>query len=81
MRDDTTESSPNGTDVLDGWTARKAQPIVVLYVVVVFTAFVALAHFVFHSPQGVKALLVALVGAIGAAVQPLIDKVEYRLTE
>jgi hypothetical protein len=67
--------------VVDRWSARKVQPIVVLYVLAVFAAFVALAHFVFQSPEAVKALVLATVAAVGATIPGALEKVEYQPTE
>jgi hypothetical protein len=74
-------SNRSGAAVLDRWSARRIQPIVVLYVAAVFAAFMVLAHFVFHSPEAVKALLIAAVGGIAATVPGVIEKVEYQLTD
>ena len=76
-----TASSRSGSVVLDRWLARKVRPVVVFYVVVVFVAFMAMAHFIFHSPKAVKALLIAAVGVVAATVPGVIEKVEYQLTE
>jgi hypothetical protein len=81
MVSDATASSRNGLIVLDHWSARKVRPVVVFYVVVVFVAFMAMAHFIFHSPKAVKALLIAAVGGVAATIPGVIEKVEYRLTE
>jgi len=74
-------SSRDGLVVLDSWSARKARPIVLLYIVAVFTVFIVLSHFVVHSPEAVKALVLAAVGALVATVPGVTGKVEYRLTE
>jgi hypothetical protein len=71
----------DGSEVLERWVARKVQPIVLIYLIIVFVAFIALAHFILQSSEAVKALLVALVGAMGATVQPILERIEYRLTE
>lgn len=75
-----TASSSDGSTALDRWSARKVQPVVVLYVVVVFAAFVAAARFIFHTPEAVKALVMAAVGAVAATIPGVIGKVEYRAT-
>jgi hypothetical protein len=67
--------------VLDCWSARRVQPIVLLYVIAVFAGFVAMAYFVFHSGDAVKALVIAAVGALAATVPSVIGKVEYRLND
>lgn len=76
-----TESGREESTELDRWSARKVRPVIVLYVSVVFVAFMVLAHFVFHSPDAVKALLVAAVAAIIATLTSVFERVEYRATE
>ena len=76
-----TASSRNGSVVLDRWLARKIQPVVVFYVVAVFAAFMAMSHFIFHSPDAVKALAIAAVGVVAATVPGVMGKIEYQLTE
>ena len=66
--------------VLETWVARTVHPIILLGVVGVFAAFAALAFFIFHSTEGVKALLLAAVGAVVATTPAVLSKVEYRLT-
>ncbi len=66
--------------ILETWVARTVHPIILLGVVGVFAAFAALAHFVFHSAEGVRALLLAAVGAVVATTPAVLSKVEYRLT-
>jgi hypothetical protein len=70
----------NGGDSLYAWTARSVRPVVVLYVLLVFLAFMALAEFVFHSADAVKALLFAAVGSTVAMVPGLQGKIEYQLS-
>ena len=74
-------SNGHGAEVLDHWSARKVPPVVLLYLGAVFAACMALAYFVFDSGEAVKALVVAAVGAIGAATPGVLEKVEYRLAE
>ena len=81
MMDDLTASSSSGSEVLDRWSARKIRPIVVLYVVAVFAAFIAVAYFVFDSLEAVKALALAAVATIGATLPGIMERLEYRLTE
>jgi hypothetical protein len=76
-----TPSSRTGPEILDRWTARRVRPIVLLYIVAVFAAFIAVSIFVFHSPEAVKALVLAAVGALVASVPGVTGRVEYRLTE
>ena len=78
---DATAHSPDGPAVLHQWSARKVQPIVVLYVVAVFAVFAVMAHFIFHSTEAVKALAIAALGAVAATVPGVMERVEYRLTK
>ena len=78
---DATTPTPGGPAVLDHWSARKVQPIVVLYVLAVFAVFAVVAHFIFHSTEAVKALAIAALGAVAATVPGVMERVEYRLTE
>ncbi len=64
-----------------GWTARKAAPMTLVYVVSVFGVFMGFAYFVAGSPDGVGALLLAAVGAVSAMVPSLLTRTEYRMTE
>jgi len=81
MASGATASGRNRSIVLDRWLARKVQPVVLFYVVAVFAAFMAMSHFIFHSPEAVKALAIAAVGAVAATVPSVIENVEYQLTE
>jgi len=81
MASDATASSRGESTVLDRWSSRKVPPVVVIYVVGVFAAFIALSIFVFHSLDAVKALLIAAVGAVFATIPGVMEKVEYRMTE
>ena len=80
MADDAAAPADRAADELDRWTARKVRPIVVLYVVLVFAAFMIVAFFVFHSMEAVKALLLAAVAAVGATVPGVMERTEYRMT-
>ena len=42
--------------ILYQWSARKLQPVVLVYVALIFTAMTAVAHFLLHSPTAVKAV-------------------------
>ncbi len=81
MESGATASNRDASEVLERWSARKVQPTVILYVVVVFAVFIALAVFVFHSATGAKALVIAAAAGVAAAVPGVIEKVEYQLTE
>jgi hypothetical protein len=73
--------NPDHAAVEHTWNARSQQPVVVLYVVAVFVGFMALAHFVFHSAEGVKALLLTAIGAVVGLIPSVLTRIEYRLTE
>jgi hypothetical protein len=81
MEDGENAFGSDDTQVLDQWTARKVQPVVLLYVVLVFVGFMALALFVFHSREAVTALAMAAVAAVFATVPGVLERVEYRATE
>jgi len=73
--------STNDSEALDRWTARKVRPIVILYVLAVFAAFMVVSITVFHSAEAVKALAFAAVGGVVAILPSVIEKVEYRMTD
>jgi hypothetical protein len=50
-------------------------------VILVFAVFAALAHFVFHSPEAVKALGMAALGSLGGVIPGVINRHEFRLTQ
>ena len=81
MENGATASDRGGGEVMDRWTARKVRSIVLFYIVAVFTAFIVFSHFVFQSPEAVKALVLAAVGTLVATVPSVTGKVEYQLTE
>ncbi len=70
-------------DPTDGhiWSARTVRPIITLYVMAVFAAFMVLAWFVFRSADAVQALAIAAVGSLVGITPALLSRVEYRLTE
>ena len=78
---DTTAMNNDEPEVLCHWSARKMQPIVLLYVAAVFVAFMVLSYFVFHSMTAVKALAMTAVGSVVALVPGVTSQVEYRLTD
>lgn len=80
MVSNATEPDRSHSTVLASWSARKVRPIVVLYVVAVFAAFILLSVVVFHSQEAVKALAMAAVAAVAATVPGVLEKVEYRMT-
>lgn len=77
---DVTESKSGASEVLDRWSARKLRPIVILYVLGVFAAFIVVAIVVFHSQEAVMALLMAAGASVAATVPGVIERVEYRMT-
>ncbi len=81
METNSTDAANDHPDVLFTWSARKIQPIVLLYVAAVFVATMALAYFVAHSMTAVKALAMTAVVAIVPLVPTVLMRVEYRLTE
>jgi len=62
------------------WSVRTVRPMVAVYVVAVFVCFMGLAHFVFHSADAVKALVLAVAGAVVGTAPGILNKVEYRIT-
>lgn len=72
--------SPDDPGVEHTWNARTVRPIIVVYVVGVFVGFMGLAHFVFHSADAVRALLLAAFGAVVGTVPSILNRVEYRIT-
>jgi hypothetical protein len=81
MQRATTVSSQDESGVLDQWSARKLRPIILLYVAVVFAAFMVPAYFMFHSLTAVKALAFSGIGGLVSLFPSVIAKVEYRLSE
>lgn len=73
-------SSSKESQVPDCWTARKIRPVVILYVLGVFAAFIVMSIVVFQSRDAVKALVVAAVGAVIAIAPGVVERIEYRLT-
>jgi len=67
--------------VLYRWSARRVQPVVLLYVAAVFVGMMSISHFVVHSAATVKALALTVVGAIVSLVPAVAGRMEYRLTE
>jgi Na+/serine symporter len=73
-------SSLKESQVPDRWTARKIRPVVILYVLGVFAAFIVMSIVVFQSREAVKALVVAAVGTVIAIAPGVAERIEYRLT-
>jgi len=74
-----TNSGDTGVEHI--WSARSVRPVIALYVSGVFCGFIALAHFVFHSPEAVKALFLTAIGSVASLVPAIRNRFEYRLTE
>ena len=69
------------SEVLCRWTARKMQPVVLLWVALVFLALIVVTYVVFHSMKGVMALFLGAIGYIVPLVPMILNRLEYRLTE
>lgn len=67
-------------EILLQWTARKMQPSVILYVILIYIVFIGLAYFVFHSATAAKTLAFTLVGIIVPLVPSILKRIEYKLT-
>jgi hypothetical protein len=72
---------PQDTGTERSWNARRLRPVIAFYVVGVFAVFIALAHFVFHSPDAIKALAAAALAAVVSLVPSLLNRLEYRITD
>jgi hypothetical protein len=80
MASEALASNGDSPEILDRWSARKVQPVVIVYLLGVFAAFIAASLVIFHSPDAVKALLIAAVGAVTATLPSVLSRVEYRAT-
>jgi len=69
------------SEVLCRWAARKMQPIVLLWVALVFLALIVVAYFAFHSVTGVMALFLGAVAYLTPLIPMVLNRLEYRLTE
>jgi len=67
--------------VLRTWRARKLRPVVLWGVALVFLAFMAIAWFVVHSGEAVKALALTAVAALVPLLPAVINRQEFQLTE
>jgi len=65
--------------ILLEWTARKMQPVVLIYVAAVFLVFIVVVVLVFDSMTAVKALALTAVAAIVPLVPSVLARVDYRL--
>jgi hypothetical protein len=79
MAIDANAESDDGQQILFEWTARKMQPVVLLYVAAVFVVFMAVAILVFDSINAIKALALTAVAAIVPLVPSVLARVDYRL--
>lgn len=62
------------------WTARKMSPRVILYVAIVFIAFIVLAYWGFHSLTAVKTLVFTALAYILSVLPMVFGRVEYQLS-
>lgn len=76
-------AEPTGKEstVLLSWSARKIQPVVVVQVILVFLAFILMAHFLFHSREAIIALAAAAVGSLVPLLPGVMTRTEFRLTD
>lgn len=63
------------------WSARKMQPVVLIYVGLVFLIFILLSYFIFHSMDAVKALAITGGTFILTGLPAVTKRIEYRLTK
>lgn len=80
MTDDSIPVTDDEPEEIYRWTARRLQPVVLLYVALVFTGFIALAFFALHSMTGVKALALGAVAYLVPLVPAALARIEYRVT-
>ena len=71
----------NEPAVLYRWSARRMQPVIILYVALIFVGMIAVSHFLVRSPTAVKALALAAIGFIVPLFPGVMSRTEYRLTE
>lgn len=81
MENDAIAEIDDEPTILYQWSARKMQPVVLLYVAAVFVVFIALSFFIFHSMTAVKALALTGVAAIVPLIPSVLMRTEYRITE
>jgi hypothetical protein len=81
MDDSMMDYSDDEPQVLRQWSARKMQPIVLVWVAAVFVVFIGLSYFVFHSMTAVKALAMTAVAAIVPLVPSVLNRIEFRVTD
>jgi hypothetical protein len=62
------------------WSARKMSPKVILYVAIIFIAFIALAYWGFHSLAAVKTLFFTALAYILSVLPIVFSHLEYRLS-
>jgi hypothetical protein len=79
--DSSTGRASDQSPVLHQWTARKLQPVVLLYVAVVFLGFMAVSWFVLHSGTAVKVLAMTAVASIIPLVPSVLHRIEYRIAD
>jgi len=80
MEPDSASAANDDPDVLFQWSARKLQPIVLLYVAAILVAMMLFSYFVVHSMAAVKALAMTAVASLVPLVPAVLSRVEYRIT-
>ena len=68
-------------EVTCSWSARKLQPVTLLWVALVFLGLMAVSHFILHSTAGVKALAIGAIGFIVPLAPQVLMRMEHRLSE
>lgn len=69
------------TRIVCQWTARRMQPVILLWVAGIFLGSILIALLVFHSVTGVRELAIAAVAVLVPLVPSVLSRVEYRLDE
>jgi hypothetical protein len=73
-------ATPPEPGLLHRWNARRLPPVILLWVALVFVAFMALSY-ILRSTTAVTALAAAAVAALVPLVPAVISRLEYRMTE
>ena len=80
MEPNSAAAADDQSEVLFQWSARKLQPIVLLYVAAILVAMMLFSYFVVHSMAAVKALAMTAVASMVPLVPAVLSRVEYRIT-
>ena len=80
MEPNSAAAADDQSEVLFRWSARKMQPIVLLYVAAILVAMMLFSYFVVHSMAAVKALAMTAVASMVPLVPAVLSRVEYRIT-